>query len=143
MNRANLEKLAAYLEQLPEDYTHFDMGLFLTLNDVAINAWTTIRAGACGTVACALGHGPAAGIILATKNADWDAYGEKAFELVFDEWDWCFSSGWASVDNTPHGAAKRIRHLLDHGVPSNGWEQRCRYKPYMFANSDAQEPDTA
>jgi hypothetical protein len=132
MNRDNLEKLAAYLEKLPEDYSHFDMASFLTLNDVVINAWTTIRAGACGTVACAVGHGPAAGIIPAMPTTGWSDYGETAFALTYDEWDWCFSWEWLRVDNTPHGAAKRIRYLLEHGLPDDEKEQRYGQAPYMF-----------
>jgi hypothetical protein len=142
MNRTNLEKLASYLEGLPADCNHFKMntyfqryGTFRTYGDATL-------AGDCDTAACAVGHGPAAGIILATEVSDWADYGEKAFELASDEWVWCFSGGWSAVDNTPHGAAKRIRHLLYDGVPSDGWQQRCGYKPYMFANSDAQEPVT-
>jgi hypothetical protein len=137
MNRANLEKLAAYLEQLPEDYTHFDMRMFFTRDGTDRPYWDATLAGDCGTVACAIGHGPAAGITIATETADWLDYGQKAFKLDLDEWRWCFTGGWVSVDNTPHGAAKRIRQLLDHGLPANSLEQCRGEAPYMFANSDA------
>jgi hypothetical protein len=136
MNRDNLEKLAAYLEKLPEDYTHFDMSVFFQRGDFTRTYVDATLAGDCGTVACAVGHGPVAGIILATESSGWTDYGEKAFELVFDEWDWCFSSGWASVDNTPHGAAKRIRQLLDHGLPDNSRKQNWGEAPYMFAKEE-------
>ena len=33
------------------------------------------------------------------------------------EFGWIFDGGWARWDNTPHGAAKRIDYLLEHGVP--------------------------
>ena len=30
---------------------------------------------------------------------------------------WCFSGEWCEIDNTPRGAAKRIRVLLKSGLP--------------------------
>jgi hypothetical protein len=136
MNRVNLEKLAAHLEKLPEDYTNFDMRMFFTRDGTDRPYWDATLAGDCGTVACAIGHGPAAGITIATETADWLDYGEKAFELALDEWDWCFSGHWCEVDNTPHGAAKRIRYFLEHGVPADAEAQRYGQAPYLFAKEE-------
>lgn len=62
MKRSNLEKLAAYLETLPVDYQHFSMRSYLTKDGSYVSypeeANTAID---CGTIACAVGHGPAAG----------------------------------------------------------------------------------
>lgn len=42
------------------------------------------------------------------------------------EWNWLFGSEWEDVDNTPKGAAKRIRIFLESGVPEafleGNWE---------------------
>src|SRR3546814_5612592 len=51
----NLRRLAAYLMALPEDYAKFDMGWW-TADSRSPGATT------CGTVACAGGQGPLAGI---------------------------------------------------------------------------------
>lgn len=129
MNRENLEKLAAYLEALPPDYGSFRMDIFMS------EAGEHRLADGhdpyeCGTVACAIGHGPAAGIplneeeIKILRSADgrigfhhmWEDYSDRVF---FDSnvhdlwWTWCFSGLWSRVDDTPQGAVKRIRWLLD------------------------------
>lgn len=135
-NLANLIKLAYYLESLPEDYAHFDMhnyfdlhttklsGYPLTLNHLEqykyIKKQRTLQK--CGAVACALGHGIAAGVAPPTypyKHIEdvnirifWDDY-EKLFtndnKLIYD---FVFSSIWGEVDNHHYGAAARIRFLL-------------------------------
>jgi hypothetical protein len=135
MNRTNLDKLATYLEGLPADYRHFGMSAYMQSVDRAhffINQ--APLAGSCGTIACAVGHGPAAGIPADEGTVWWTDYGEKAFQLAPEEWAWCFDSQWTVVDNTPHGAAKRIRYLLDHGLPEDDFEQRHGATPYMFAS---------
>jgi hypothetical protein len=123
-HKENLLKLARYLWDLPEDYTHFDMEYYFAQgNSTANGVLSAYNDGyeGCGTVACALGHGPAAGI----GNGDdldgltWDRYskvffGARVYEPV---WEWCFESRWAEEDNTPRGAAKRIFYMLENGVP--------------------------
>lgn len=124
MNINNLKTLADYLAALPADYTHFDMGHWHT-GEKETDPPTT----RCGTVACAAGHGPAAGIlpldnhILVDDSIDWFAYTEDLFELDFEsrEHVWCFGGGWSLHDNTPQGAAKRIRYLIHHGRPPRGF----------------------
>jgi len=131
MNRENLEKLASYLEELPEDYNHFGMDWYFTIDD---NWYFPEKATnfTCGTVACAVGHGPAAGLP-GYKGEDWDSYSERVFQLPYLEWCWCFSGHWSEVDNTPHGAAKRIRYLMAHGLPENATAQEAGEAPYLFA----------
>jgi hypothetical protein len=137
MNRANLEKLAAYLESLPADYEHFSMESYLRNADDYFY-WTSMADTLqdCGTVACAIGHGPAAGIT-PLPGENWDLYTDRVFELEAYQWSWCFSSSWHQVDNTPQGAAKRIRYMLDHGVPENVDRQKAGRDPYLFAKGVA------
>lgn len=139
MNRENLEKLASYLEGLPADYDHFEMATYFRQDRRTINdPLQAPLAGACGTVACAIGHGPAAGIPAEeTAMEGWEDYSDRVFELSCNEETWCFSSCWRWVDNTPHGAAKRIRYMLERGVPSDSDYQRRGWAPYMFAKEEA------
>lgn len=139
MNRINLEKLARHLASLPADYEHFDMFDYARYE----HPYTSGRSlypdelstdPVCGTVACAAGHGPMAGIA-ARPDETWSNYERRVFDLTDAEWGWCFASEWRFVDNTPLGAAKRIRHLLLNGVPHNAVSQRDGTAPYMFADT--------
>lgn len=138
MNRDNLEKLATYLEGLPADYDHFGMQTFLSQNgDDYHYADTAPTAGACGTIACAVGHGPAAGIPAVGLAEGWNGYSERVFALDHNQWVWCFDGDWMHVDDTPQGAAKRIRHLLEYGLPADFLEQCWGEAPYLFAQENA------
>lgn len=126
-NHTNLDKLATYLEQLPENYAHFDMegyydkdhqltreqALDYALNNGGVDKFN------CGTVACAVGHGPSAGILFKPNEINkfgqpmWDTYAKNFVEDHVD-FEWLFSSYWSDVDNSHRGAAARIRYLLDH-----------------------------
>ena len=119
MNRENLKLLADYLIQLPAGYEHFDMFNFhsfssrpYTANEVSINT--------CGTVACAVGHAPYVdGLPEPEFGERWHEYSDRLFNLTPLGWAWCFSDRWKYIDNTPHGAAKRIYWMLEHGVPDD------------------------
>jgi len=125
--RDNLKKLAIYLLSLPKDYTHFDMGVFygddrgfyqdgvLDPADLKPEFYEH-----CHTIACAVGHGPAAGI-KAKATEVWKEYIKRAFGILTgsDEWYWLFSEGWGRTDNTPHGAGARIQIFLDKGIPKD------------------------
>lgn len=138
--RENLDKLATYLEKLPYDYKHFDMDEFIDLDgnpqfeyeDELFNLKYSefsryarenggvdkLMIGNCGTVACAIGHGPAAGILLDEVYffdgiIRWRNYSHEKFIYDFDGWYWCFGSVWKNIDNHPWGASARIRYLLD------------------------------
>ena len=134
MNRENLTKLADYLAALPADYDHFDM--FDYYRNIRIFGYILPIESAlpdkCGAVACAVGHGPAAGIP-PVAGEDWTTYGHRVFDMGGEEWYWCFSDKWTGIDNTPHGAAKRIRHLLEHGLPEDATDQQYGFAPYLFA----------
>ena len=117
----NLEKLANYLISLPEDYEHFSMESFYYLkgvNDFTLPGLRAekdykelIKLNKCGTVACAVGHGPAAGIPLRNFKSWW-SYSNKSFTNDNKEWEWCFGGGWYIVDDTARGAGVRIKALL-------------------------------
>lgn len=119
----SLRKLASYLLQ-PELKAKFDM--------IAYSDWQhDDESTECGTVGCAAGHGPYAGIEkLSTES--WQEYTVRVFGLkntgytntviiTSGEWSWCFHPNWEEIDNTPSGAAKRILWLLKYGMP-NDWK---------------------
>jgi hypothetical protein len=115
----NLRKLATHLENLPKDYEHFDMGVYFDHNG-SNHTHEGFNPNTCGTVACAVGHGPAAGIPVDVeefyddgKRIYWNEYGIRSFADDYNEYKFMFSGAWAYVDDTPHGAAARIRYVLD------------------------------
>ena len=117
-NRANLLKLADYLDSLPRSYRHFDMENFIAgrnNDDTKVVAYMLKNGGLynnCGTPGCALGHGPAAGVLARRgvevvtspygyESVDWEQYG---YRFIDDEthdyqlvWDFLFSGMWGSL----------------------------------------------
>lgn len=128
MNRDNLLKLAAYLENLPADYEHFSMASYFEPPVVngrphlgeqeALRNYSHTGEMPCGTVACAAGHGPAAGIPFpkSTQFYGWMGYIDAVFNLGIAEESFLFSGMWTSFDDTPLGAAQRIYYLLESGA---------------------------
>lgn len=139
----NLKTLASYLAKLPEDYRHFAMRTFYK-DGAKSNSYDLFKAAPhCDTVACALGHGPAAGVLpknviiedlfdtrwnfAFAQSVAWQEYCYKYFipfkfgdddgTLESNMWSWCFSSAWDEYDDTPLGAAKRIMYMLSKGIP--------------------------
>ena len=129
----NLRKLADYLLKLPEDYKEFGMGSYFKNENYEKDEPTTVcellDQYRCGSVGCAIGHGPLAGIgieVFDKYYGRFDIYCSEVFidaKLDHRAWDWCFSDDWDYVDNTHQGAAKRILWLLDKGLPDN-WEDQ-------------------
>jgi len=158
-HRENLAKLATHLESLPVDYNHFNMGLyFYSAASVTIDRSThdyfkdPERINICGTVACALGHGPASGVKpTETESFTWSGYSEKFIprgeQLLRAEFYWLFCGAWERVENTHYGAAARIRYLLDHGHPPEkftvdtfySYEAVALYAPYRVDYQPATE----
>ena len=152
-HRKHLGILATHLERLPWDYNHFTMRTFFAdrtesflngkrnRNYVNLDQYLTkpeLIEQNCGTVACALGHGPAAGIspfllddgedmIACLDDFDWLKYATLFCEDPIDFY-WLFSGGWGSVDDTHRGAAARIRYLLAHGHPPKGFFHDRHYE---------------
>jgi hypothetical protein len=70
----------------------------------------------CGTVACSLGLGPY--FVLSKRiRESWNEYSTRVFGIEGDFWFWCFGGTWTVIDNTQHGAGKRIKYMLARGVP--------------------------
>jgi hypothetical protein len=128
--RARLEKLAAYLEGLPKRYRHFQMADYagLDADDPKLIEYALRNGGvsSCGTVACAVGHGPAAGVLFPRRmtrdrwgcpSVQWDAYSELFVGESKPLYRWCFGGEWAATDNSHFGAAARIRYILANGAP--------------------------
>lgn len=137
----NLWKLANYLKQ-KELKKKFSMKYFCMSE---AEKTTVFRASEheCGTVGCALGHGPDAGIE-PLYGEEWGDYCERAFGIKFwittneddlSAYQWLFSSDWDAIDGTAYGAARRIYEFLQNGVPNNWRAQVCGREPYMFQDS--------
>ena len=134
MNKARLKLLADYLLALPEDYQHFDMGNWHEDYDCPIDAYLE-EASHCNTAGCAVGHAPyVQGLPEPYGNENWWEYSERIFEMEWesDEWEWCFESAWEDVDNTPHGAAKRILQLISTGLPEDSYAQMRGVAPLSY-----------
>jgi hypothetical protein len=146
--RANLARLADYLAALPADYEHFSMENFLEFPlpprqqralecEYALGRWS-MTGTRCGTAACALGHGPAAGVLFRESEICWPEQASPGQPGVPDWllysrrfcpdsdtdpagrvlWRWLFGGEWMHCDDTPRGAAARIRYVLaDQPVP--------------------------
>lgn len=138
--RARLEKLAAYLEGLPKDYLGFEMRTFFRSEDQSEVDYALHNGGLkCGTVACALGHGPAAGILFPeelVRDPWWPSWNDYASLFVGEgleenpHYMWLFFDDWEKADNTPRGAAARIRYLLANGGPPRRFKgPEARYCP--------------
>lgn len=133
---ANLRKLSAYLRTLPADYPDFEMDKFT--QDGAGSSWHRAHVPACGTAACAAGHGPAAQIA-PIDGETWAAYTKRAFiddgsqfDVRWAAWNWCFGGDWSETDNTVHGAANRIDWLLANGLPEDADEQCWGEAPLCY-----------
>jgi hypothetical protein len=121
MDCDNLEILATFLDRIPQGTFHMQTCAEDTHGDDL-----SPQAHECMSVGCAIGHGPAAGLQVAKSDREWWEYSTRVFGLSWmsNEWAWCFHGEWALIDNTPAGAAKRIRHLIRHGVPIDAEDQR-------------------
>ncbi len=111
---ANLEILFNYLAH-GELKAEFNMGLYYKGQTIGGQG---MRMTDCGSGGCAVGHGPYAGIPK-REDESWNDYVERVFkvEIGKDMFRFLFHSEWKRDDNTPTGAAKRIRYLLDYGLP--------------------------
>lgn len=70
----------------------------------------------CGSVGCAVGHGPYAGIRKHMGDS-WRAYAYNFVDIYSDDFDFLFGHTWSQYDNTPTGVVRRISYYLQHGVP--------------------------
>ena len=121
--RANLETLASYLESLPPDYGKFNMRHWFRSsghNRISEFEYGTtgciIKEGDCRTSACALGHGPAAGILVGheemlpgNSKIDWAEYGSR-FCSTSDSgmWGWFFGGVWDTVGRASYHTSPSV-----------------------------------
>ena len=112
--KENLEKLATYLEALPSDYHRFGMrnwfadenGYETYIDDDAIDSGHV-----CGTAACAIGHGLAAGVPVGAADS-WVQYADNFACIDTQAFEYMFAGTWEDYDDTHQGAAQRIRMYL-------------------------------
>ena len=115
MNRANLERMVKLLKTIPKK--KFDMSSYMS-SIIRNMSLVPQNVNNYSCTACAIGH--------CTKLSSYDYlsrymnYDKTAFnfeawseaftglKLYSPEWFWCFGGGWATIDNTPIGASKRI-----------------------------------
>ena len=131
--KINKERLLILANTIERSHKfQFDMGLFRD-----IDVMKQKKTHACGTVACALGHGPLNKELAPTEACfffasydgktylDWDTYAEKVFGVRYTSpaWQWMFSGRWSASDNTRKGAAARIQHYVKKGLPANWYAQ--------------------
>lgn len=126
--RALLKELALHLWGLPENYGGFSMAHFCRAkpgeHQTPSAAWVPHQVSLvhelheqCGTVACAAGHIPILrDAPLPREKEGWLPYIRRAVGIGYynnsNDYRWMFSGKWASIDNTPHGAARRIWYYL-------------------------------
>lgn len=110
-HRMNLIKLAMFLE---DNYSklNFDMNDFQ--HSLGRRRANLAQYPECGASACAVGHGPMAGIE-PLENEYWFIYCNRVFTGGNnDAYKFLFSRKWVDCDNTALGAAARIRYFLDY-----------------------------
>jgi len=107
--RKNLIKLARYFNSRKKLQAEFDMGTYSEPSHL-------LGSNTCGSVGCALGHGPYAGI-LKLCNQSWHGYAKEF--APYDDFDFLFGSQWAKVDNSKVGVVRRICYYLEHGTPKS------------------------
>lgn len=135
MNTENLLKLATYLLS-GELKAEFDM---ISFTDSVLPIEQANFKTECGTVGCAAGHGPYAGIPKHSTET-WMEYIYRVFDIANgaynynSRWVWLFSGTWRYTDNTPQGAAKRILYLIRHGLPDDWEEQMTKCAPLTYLN---------
>jgi len=91
----------------------------------------------CGTSACAVGHGPLAGIpVLPEDRNQWPRYEKRVFgvsqndsETKYKVWTLFFGPDWLSDNNTAKGTAMRIRYIMEHGLNWIGFLES--HHPYV------------
>lgn len=135
-HRERLAALADLLETVEPE--RFDMEDFYIAGDVVGHLPTEAvqLPHECNTTGCALGW--AVTLFRPLGYEDWYAYAERIFGVIGvpgqsePTYRWLFHYRWEQRDNTPRGAAARIRYLLDHGLPEDWREQMSGESPLCY-----------
>jgi hypothetical protein len=114
---SNLIKLADHLDSLPDEYDRFYMGTFYQdqdYNEHDPHELINKKEIPCGSCACAVGHGPSAGIRI-YKDQSWDDYSLRVFgvDLCMTDGDYMFGPEW---NDDPKAAAARIREVVSRNA---------------------------
>ncbi len=109
----NLEKLRKYLNG--ELKAGFNMKIYCEKQQNGLSGSQDTN---CGTVGCAVGHGPYAGIPK-RKSEGWKKYEERVFGTgkTYHADKFLFGFYWYNCDNTKQGVVNRINYAIEHGVP--------------------------
>ena len=108
----------------------------------------------CQSSACAIGHfavmrGLACcsdGVIEENgRMIDWFGFAHKYIGISCDDatevlWAWLFSDEWNGYDRSALGAAARIDHFLEHGVPSHFVEDGFFDEEYARTGNEGETP---
>lgn len=118
MNKENLSRMADYIETIPQERFHM-----LDYRDLGDDLGSV----QCNSVGCIIGHCtvldpyPQGIPRFSSGSINFTAWSQNftGIEHAFRAWQFMFAPQWVDSDNTPIGAAKRIRWALKHGVPKN------------------------
>lgn len=141
INYENLEKIAAYTEKRPQEgfnmmqYCQDDRGHSVSH--------------ACGTLMCIIGDLPALKGEFSLRSdevhshvsgqaVDWSSYSGRVTGLddSGDEWEYLFGGDWVYTDNTPKGAAARIRYFIENGLPEDPYGEMEGSEPLSYVDND-------
>lgn len=124
INKENLLRMADHIEKVPQEM--FDMDIFRS---------GSLNPRECKSVGCVIGH---CTILDTEKNIGKFRYSwgginffewSKGFTGINDEaddiWQYLFGEIWVFSDNTPAGAAARIRYFVENGLPET-WQEEMR-----------------
>lgn len=130
MKEENLLKAADYIEKI--DSKWFNMSVFRGM----VHDRESHK---CNSVGCVVGH---CTILDTAENIDvfrdennhisFYSWSNKFFDVHGIEWQWLFSDAWELIDNTTIGAAKRIRHFVENGLPQDYEQQMSGQKPLCY-----------
>lgn len=98
---------------------HFSMARFSSTPSITQGSQAVERTMQnCGTVGCAVGHGPYAGIEKYVSE-DFIRYAYRCFGAEDNRiWNFCFDADWTySSNSTAADAGNRILYMLKHGIP--------------------------
>lgn len=102
----------------------------------------------CGTVCCAAGHGPLAGLA-PLRNEEWQFYVQRVFfngvPYAFTVrhmgptspaavYSWAFDGRWSQFDNTAVSAGHRCLYVAEHGSAPEDWGGYNPFGAYEYKN---------
>ena len=119
MNKKNLLRMADHIEKVPQE--RFNPEIYRGRSDDFTPE--------CNSVGCTIGH---CAILDKWENVPRNDFGNIQFftwsrqftgVMSLSEWKYLFDPNWHKTDNTPTGAAKRIRYFVENGLPED-WEEQ-------------------